>query len=256
MGMFILIMNALFLRCNMITKLIKEFLKSKEGISILDLGPGYSNFALEVANLTKSNKVSLFDYDNDVLNYQKEQFSAIKIDPTIYKFILDVEKLNNLSAKFDLILCQEILEHLDNPEEILTALVNLLNTDGKLIITVPTKFSELLLKTLNNNYMLNEPFGHIQLFNKKRLLLMIKNANLELDVFKSAQPHFFITHIWLFGSRMKVEGSTGKVLTDDWRNKVGDVIFSFVTRVFFNTNIYFWSNIFPRNYFIIATKAE
>ena len=245
-----------FLGVNMISILIKNFLKYKEGISILDLGPGYSNFAFEIANLTKSNKVALLDYNDDVLNYQKQQFLAIKIQPTIYKFILDVEKLNNLSEKFDLILCQEILEHLNNPEEILNALVNLLNIDGKILITVPTKSSELLIKTLNKNYMLNEPFGHIQLFSKKRLLSMIKKSNLEIDVFKRAQPHFFLAHMWLFGSRMKVEGSTGRVLTNDWRNKVGNAIFSFVTKVFFETNIYFWSNIFPRNYFIIATKIN
>jgi ubiquinone/menaquinone biosynthesis C-methylase UbiE len=240
----------------MIQDLVRKFLIYNENPSILDLGPGYGDFALELARQTKSHNISLFDYNEEVLNYQIRLFSTLNIRPVIYKSIIGVEQLQSITGRFDIILCQEILEHLTNPEEILNELAELLTVDGKLIITVPTRFSELLLKTLNNNYMLNEPFGHIQLFNKKRLLDMLKKTNLELVVFKKAQPHYFIAHLWLFGSGMKVEGATGKVLTHDWRTKVGNRVFSFSYKFFRKTNINFWSNLFPRNYFIITTKVK
>jgi 2-polyprenyl-3-methyl-5-hydroxy-6-metoxy-1,4-benzoquinol methylase len=239
----------------MIQELVTEFLKYNENPAILDLGPGYGDFALQQARQAKSNKISLLDYNEEVLNYQIKQFSKYNLVPAIYKSILDVEQLNSIEGKFDIILCQEILEHLINPEAILSALSSLLTINGKIIITVPTKFSEVLLKTINNNYMLNEPFGHIQLFNKKRLLSILKKSNLELVVFRKAQPHYFIAHLWLFGSRMKVEGATGKVLTNDWRTKVGNRLFSISYRFFHKTNISFWSNLFPRNYFLIASKV-
>lgn len=240
----------------MIHNLIRKFLKYNENPSILDLGPGYGNFALELSKQTKSHNISLVDYNDDVLNFQINQFATSNINPVIYKSIIGVEQLHSIPEKFDIVLCQEILEHLTCPEEILKELSDLLKVDGKLIITVPTKFSEQVLKTLNNNYMLNEPFGHIQLFNKKRLLSMLKKTNLELVVFKKAQPHYFIAHLWLFGSRMKVEGATGRVLTNDWRTKIGNALFSFTYNFFRKTNIVFWSNLFPRNYFIIATRVK
>ncbi len=240
----------------MINVLIRKYLNCKKNISIIDLGPGYSNFALEIADLTSASKVALLDYSEDVLNYQIEKFSSFEMNPSIYKSHLNMETINNIKETFDLILCQEILEHLQNPEEILNKLSGLLNIDGQILITVPTKISEKFIKLVNNKYMLNETFGHIQLFSKRRLLDMTNKSNLELEIFKKAQPHYFITHLWIFGSKMEVEGSTGKVLTNDWRNKVANYIFRYVSKLFHKTNIFFWSNIFPRNYFMIVKKGN
>lgn len=60
--------------------------------------------------------------------------------------------------------------------------------------------------------------GHIQEFDEQKMKELLQASGLTPVVFIPAQPHYFISHTWLFGSRMKIEAATGQVKTKGIRH--------------------------------------
>ena len=124
-----------------------------------------------------------------------------------------------------------------------------------MIVTVPTKVSERILKFINPSYMRDEPHGHVNEFDGKDIMSLLREEHLSILTFIPTQPHYFLSHIWLFGSRMKIEGSTGKILTGGIRGRIFGIITFWGRKFFMLTGPEFWGRIFPRNYFIVAAEA-
>lgn len=238
----------------MIDSLIEKHLKNFKAKKILDVGPGYGNFSRVAARTTGATKITFIDCNSSVLSWQEDECRKTSLICELIQMPLDLNNLSNLKDSYDLILCQEILEHLINAEEILNALVHLLSEKGRIVITVPTKISEKWLKLVNPNYMQNEPYGHVREFNKNDLKKLLKRGGLSPYVLLPTQPHYFIYHTWIYGLRVKVKGSTGELLSKDIRVYIGNRLLT-ITRQFFKlTNFSLWSNFLPRNYFVIAGR--
>lgn len=239
----------------MIDSLIEQHLKGFSAKNILDVGPGYGNFSRIAARVTGATDITYVDCELSILSWQAEECKKLSLASTGLFIYLNEDDLSKLEGTYDLILCQEVLEHLHNAEDVLAAVANRLSENGRILITVPTKRSEQWLKWLNPSYMKDEPFGHVREFDKTALMDMLKNAQLSPIVFIPAQPHFFISHSWFFGTRMKIDGSTGKILTGGLRGFIGKYL-HLVTRWFFMlTGMERWGRIIPRNYFVIAERS-
>ena len=135
-------------------------------------------------------------------------------------------------------------------------LSRLLADSGRIIITVPTKISERWLKFLNPSCMDDQQAGHIQEFDKQRMMELLQESGLVPVIFIGTQPHYFIAHSWLFGSRMKVDASTGEVKTKGIRRFVWGVLTTGSKRFFELTGFETWGRLLPRSYFIIATHTS
>ena len=238
----------------MIESLLTEYLRDIKAENILDVGPGYSNFARLAASVTGARSIAFVDCNTDVLTWQKNQNDKASLRSVLFPMSLGRDELEELHGTYDLILCQEVLEHLLDPGMVLCALVRHLSTDGRIVITVPTKISERWIKRINKNYMKNEPHGHVQEFDKQGLTHLLARSGQRPTVFLPAQPHYFVAHTWVFGSRMEVEGSSGKNLTRGWRLVVARTIFVLAWTLFRLTGLKWWSRLLPRNYFVIAVK--
>jgi SAM-dependent methyltransferase len=165
--------------------------------------------------------ITYVDNDSDVLNWQYRACQKASILCNCLLFSLDeVFDLEKLGYSYDIILCQEILEHLQKTEYLLANLARLLSSSGRIVITVPTKISERWLKFLNPSYMSDQQGGHIQEFDKHRMMELLQDSGLVPLIFITTQPHYFIAHSWLFGSRMKVDASTGEEKTKSIRHFV------------------------------------
>lgn len=95
-----------------------------------------------------------------------------------------VDKFSNL--KFDFIVFGDVLEHLRNPQSVLNASKELLNTNGKIFISVPNVAHNAIIMGLMEdefNYsstgLLDET--HIKFFTKKTLETMINNCGLFIE---------------------------------------------------------------------------
>jgi hypothetical protein len=145
-----------------------------------------------------------------------------------------------------------VLEHLPNASEVLTALRQQLAPSGHMIVTVPSRCSERWLKTINPGYMRDEPFGHVNEFTRNDLKKLLNLAGLKPIVLVPTQPHYFIAHTWFYGSRMRSEPSTGRILTGGIRGAVFSLVFKATRWLFISTGPSFWGAFFPRNYFVVA----
>ena len=240
----------------MIEQLLSRYLEGFEAQKILDVGPGYNNFSRIAAHITGASGVTYIDNNTDVLKWQSDAClqASLRCDSLLLS-LDNVCDLTNLENSYDLILCQEILEHLSEPKSFLTILTKLLSYNGRIVITVPTKISERWMHFLNPSYMNDQQSGHIQEFDEQRIMELLHASHLIPVVFVPTQPHYFISHSWLFGSRMQIEAATGKVKTKGIRHFIWTKIHSSSKSLFERTGIDYWGKVFPRNYFIIASRS-
>lgn len=239
----------------MIEEFIRQYLAGVTAQTILDVGPGYSNFSRISAKVAGAKKISFLDNDENVLAWQANECKRLGIEAEYLNISLDVADLSAVQGKFNIIHMQEVLEHLPNAQEVLSAIAKLLTDDGRMIITVPTKRSERWLKSLNPAYMKDEPYGHVNEFDELLLRNMLRNSDLSPDTFFPTQPHYFISHTWLVGTRIRIKESSGRILTTGWRVKVFEFLNTYLRKFFKMTGASFWGRVFPRNYFIVARKA-
>jgi SAM-dependent methyltransferase len=238
----------------MIQDLIRQHLQGLQATHILDVGPGYADFSRIAAQVTGAREITFLDCDNDVLAWQLAETERLGLKAVALPVALEKEALSKVRGSYDVIHCQEVLEHLPNAPEVLSQVAALLRPGGRMIVTVPTKRSERWLKTINPSYMKDEPYGHVNEFDEQALRNVIQRAGLEIRTLLPTQPHYFLAHTWLFGTRMKIDGSTGRILTGGVRGFVLSALTSWSRKLFRATNPQWWGRVFPRNYFVVASK--
>jgi len=239
----------------MIEKHLLDCLTNIKARSILDVGPGYSNFSRIAAQITGASKIVFIDCDEQVLVWQISETKRENIDAESVFMPLASSAVNQLADLYDIILCQEVLEHLPDAEEVLRSLANKMAPSGRIVITVPTKKSERWLKWLNPEYMRDEPYGHVREFGELELRKLLGSAGLVPTVFIPTQPHYFVAHTWFCMTRMRVEGSTGRVLTGGVRGFVFEKLLGLSKKIFLLTGSQWWGRLIPRNFFVIAGRA-
>jgi SAM-dependent methyltransferase len=236
----------------MITELLAKHLQGTTAVSILDVGPGYSDFGRIAAGVTGARRIAYLDCDESVLAWQAAACRKTGLEVRCLHARLDTGDPPPISETFDVILCQEVLEHLSNAEAVLTALVRCLNPGGRVVVTVPTKASERWLSRVNSSYMRHATHGHVRLFDEPGLRELLDAAGLEPVTLIPTQPHYFVFHTWIVGARMRVDWSTGKILTGGLRKRIGKILLSLGRRFFVLTGLERWGRLLPRNYFVVA----
>jgi len=110
------------------TRLLQPFLK--EGVEVLDIG-GYSGDILEFLPINV--KYHVIDIDRKALKIAKERGANTKLKD------LDSEPLDFDGKVFDIIMCNDVLEHLRHPKIILEQIKNLLNKNGIVLVSLPNE---------------------------------------------------------------------------------------------------------------------
>jgi hypothetical protein len=103
--------------------------------------------------------------------------------------------------------------------------------------------------------MKNDPYGHVREFDETALRKLLHEAGLQVLVFLPTQPHYFVAHTWFFGTRMRVEESTGKIVTRGIRGFVSRKLFKLIKKLFCATGFERWGRLIPRNYFVVVQRA-
>ena len=143
---------------------LRDLFNSKTKLKMLDVGPGHGFFSYLVKkNFPNYEKMDLVDISETSLSMTK---TIIGFDGDRIKYYNKDIFLFDEISKYDFIVLGEILEHLDNPKEILVKLSRLLSDNGLFWITTPT----------------NSPaIDHVYLFNnRKEVLELVETADLEI----------------------------------------------------------------------------
>lgn len=145
-------------------KHLKLLFKNHSNLNILDVGPGHGFFSFiikkEFPDYQKIDIVDISDTSlemtKSILGYDSDKIKYFKAD--IFEY--------DDSQKYDFIVLGEVIEHLDEPKQILIKLSKLLNPNGFLWITTPT----------------NSPaLDHVYLFtSKEEIIALVEESGLKI----------------------------------------------------------------------------
>ena len=192
--------NAGFKKLDFIlTGINKKFDEKK--CNVLEIGCGVGNISMVLASFGYD--VLGVDLCQDSINEANRRKTNHQLSNIDFQH-KDANELKGNQKKYDVVICSEILEHLNSPLELLELSSSLLTTEGILIITTPNGFgiSELLkriFKPIVQNpkiYRYYYQFGgnkislqsmnfgeggwHIQYFTKKGLYKLFNRAGFDV----------------------------------------------------------------------------
>lgn len=139
--------------------------------NLLDVGCGNGNRSVRIANYfnVALNKIYGLDYNEDLILTCKRIFNANKID-------LESEDIPYETETFDLVICNQVLEHLKNYRKVIHGLIRVAKKGGYIVIGIPN-----LAHLINRIYLL---FGiqpmcihlngaHVSAFTHKEFVKML-----------------------------------------------------------------------------------
>jgi 2-polyprenyl-3-methyl-5-hydroxy-6-metoxy-1,4-benzoquinol methylase len=214
-------------RNNNQTKKVLEWVPSYS--TILELGC-HTGLLSKVLHLEKNAKITGIEINKEALQIAKEWQEQ--------SYIADIEKIDEWGSfisnkKFDVILLLHVLEHLRNPEEVLSKLKDFLNPDGLIIIGLPNisniheRIGMLLgrFEYTETGVMDNT---HYKMFNYHSALKLIKESNLKLNHYfptRQLSPikelFDYLPFFWKIGLKFKSKPS---FLFRNWHNMIDETM--------------------------------
>jgi ubiquinone/menaquinone biosynthesis C-methylase UbiE len=76
---------------------------------------------------------------------------------------------------FDLVICSEVLEHIDDHKKAISELIRVLKQGKDLVVSVPRYFPERICWALSRDYHQADN-GHIRIYRKKKLIALLEAA--------------------------------------------------------------------------------
>lgn len=113
-----------------IIRKIKEYYKSDKKINVLCFGDGIGTDSLKLAKLGFN--VTYFDVEGKISDFANLNFKYNKSDDLI-QVVYDKSRL--LKKSYDVVICREVLEHLEKPFDVVKMLRFYLKKDGLIFIS-------------------------------------------------------------------------------------------------------------------------
>jgi|TARA_B100002003_G_scaffold170875_1_gene158850 SAM-dependent methyltransferase len=147
---------------------VLSFINSKKPGKILDVGCGLGYLLSGV-----SDKWSRFgvEVSSFAAKYAKEWGEI---------FVGELKDANFKQGYFDLIVLYHVIEHIDNPEDIIGQIYKILKDSGTLILGTPD-FDSACARRFGNNYRLLHDKTHISLFSNDSMHRFLRDHNFHID---------------------------------------------------------------------------
>jgi 2-polyprenyl-3-methyl-5-hydroxy-6-metoxy-1,4-benzoquinol methylase len=178
------------LRIDQIGKLIIRFQhRGPARPKALDAGCGYGVYSIMLAEAGYD--VFAIDINQEELKKASEWAHERGLQNRIMFQLGDIQKLEHDDAKFDLIVCSDVLEHLDNPIVGARELYRILKSGGRAIISMPNMASlfgalqSIYRKSGLRSFLGNPPLDLHQLQHSRywfgNIISIIKHAGFHID---------------------------------------------------------------------------
>ena len=131
-------LNLMFLRSWYVRRELKK-LRKKFGdreISIYDAGSGYGQYTYFMSEKLKPCKIYSVDVKEDWIKDSEEFFKSRKIDNVKFG-VEDLTKIEH-AGKFDLIVCIDVMEHIQDDVKVFGNYFRALKSNGYLLINTPS----------------------------------------------------------------------------------------------------------------------
>jgi len=143
--------------------------KKATAIKLLDIGPGIGVFPYEMSK--KGYNVSCVDPDPAAINHIKKN---IAIKKAWIGTIKDIPK----NILFDLITCNKVIEHVDNPIKTVKTFQNHLKKNGIIYIEIP--FGEEIVKNMKPSNRQEFVIDHLNIFTRSSLRYLAKKCEFNI----------------------------------------------------------------------------
>ena len=146
------------------------------GMRVLDAGCGSGRHLCESFR-TPGVDVSGVDLNRDDLGKAKGFLSLMAREQKGRWLVAqaDVTKLPFADGSFDVVICSEVLEHIEDNQNAVAELVRVLKPGGDLVVTVPRFLPERVCWAISRAYH-REPGGHIRIYKKGELMSLLEAA--------------------------------------------------------------------------------
>lgn len=132
------LLNLLLLRTWHIKKELRKYRKGKTGkISVLDAGSGFGQYSWYMAKLSDTWKITGVDVKTDQIKDCNDFIGKLNKGDQVNFKMSDLTTMNEEKV-YDLILCVDVLEHIENDLQVLKNFRKSLRSGGVLIISTPS----------------------------------------------------------------------------------------------------------------------
>ena len=219
-----------YLRKKNFDKIVHEIIKIKSSPKILEIGSG-DGFFIDKCLKLNLNIVGSEASEKNIIKLKK------KFKIKILKIILPFIKKKD-DEKFDVIVFNDVFEHLTNINDVISQIKNKLNKSGIILINFPSsdgfifKLSEIFMKFgflqfYDRMWQRNMSSPHLSYFNKNNIIRLFKRHNFNLK---------------RSGYLDTVEFDSSKRIGDSFKNKIVIFIISKLLTIF-----YFIQKLLPRD---------
>ncbi|MDQ5900850.1 MAG: hypothetical protein QG600_428 [Patescibacteria group bacterium] len=146
----------------------------KDNQKILDIGSGAGTLALYCG--LKRNKVTGIDVSTQAVKSANESAVQIGLNNVSFKVMKFPEEYPN--EKFDLIICTEVIEHLEDDLKALKVIYKLLKPNGIAIISTPSLNAPLYKLGLATDF--DKRVGHLRRYSMESLRKLSKQAGFKI----------------------------------------------------------------------------
>ena len=174
-----------------------DLLGIKDGHVTLDAGCGNGRHSWEVYNRSQSSVIA-FDIDIESIKKNLYVLYSLKeerrIKSSYHLLIADVTRLPFKAARFDRIICSEVLEHIPDDRSAVEELLRVMRRDGSIGISVPHYLAESICWKLSGDYY-GFPGGHIRKYRTRELLALADTSG--LSVYALRHKHALHSFYWI-----------------------------------------------------------
>jgi len=148
---------------NQIFRMFKGY---KKGIEMLDFGCGAGTLSFYFA--ARGIKVTGIDISKRVIVLANKSIKELGLEKNAGFYKLNEGKKEIKSKKYDIVLCLEVIEHVEKDEELIRFLATKLKKDGILIISTPLISAPLNRLGLTRSF--DKEVGHLRRYSKSELI--------------------------------------------------------------------------------------
>jgi ubiquinone/menaquinone biosynthesis C-methylase UbiE len=151
---------------------------------LLDMGCGEGRHSIGAYIETQANILGLDLSMKDLKIAQKRlnDFDTSNIKSVCQFGEADIVSIPLLDSSLDAVICSEVLEHVNSPQESIKELIRVLKPGGVLALSVPRYLPELICWKLSKEYS-KTPGGHVRIFKHQQLKKLGINNGLEYQSF-------------------------------------------------------------------------
>jgi len=180
----------------------ERFFPADPTFLLLDIGPGAGGLAEHYAQLRRVVTVEL---DEELAQQVAQRDTQLQLSSCRG----DAHALPVCSDSVDGVIALEVLEHVDEPEQVIAEAFRVLKPNGPLCVAVPTSYTERTYSRLHPRYMSNAT--HVRIFKKADLLALLLRQGFTDPVVTTQNLEPALT--WMFHAILRTDAdATGRVL--------------------------------------------